>query len=55
MKKTICASILALCILILTSGCGGEQPAADGDTASTASTGQARVASTPRQTPAPSS
>lgn len=55
MKKAICASILALCILILTSGCGGEQPAAGGDTASTASTGQARVASTPRQTAAPSS
>lgn len=55
MKKAICASILALCILTLASGCGGEQPAADGDTASTASTGQAQAASTPRQTAAPSS
>lgn len=47
MKKAICASILALCMLALAAGCGGEQPAADGDTAS--------APSTPRQTPASSS
>lgn len=54
MKKAICASILALCMLALAAGCGGEQPMG-GDMTSAVSTEPTRTISTPRQTPSPSS